>query len=105
LEPEQWFDVPGRFGVYGAYTDTVVYVRYRNVTQLNFDLYQVSLPEFAYLIGPNSYQRWDQSVPVAGAPIRSWSVPVDNRQHGGFDPHSGEQRRRRRAANGHLFDP
>ncbi len=77
LAPEQWFDVPGRFGVYSTYTDTVVYVRYRNVSQLNFDLYQVPLNEFAYLIGPNSYSRWDQAVPVAGAPVRSWSVPVD----------------------------
>jgi hypothetical protein len=25
LDPEQWFDVPGRFGVYSNYTDTVVY--------------------------------------------------------------------------------
>ena len=77
LDPEQWFDVPGRFGVYSNYTDTVVYVRYRNVSQLNFDLYQVPLNEFAYLIGPNSYSRWDQAVPVNGAPVRSWSVPVN----------------------------
>ena len=59
LAPEQWLDVPGRFGVYSTYTDTVVYARYRNVSQLNFDLYQVPLNEFAYLIGPNSYSRWD----------------------------------------------
>ena len=77
LAPEQWLDVPGRFGVYSNYTDTVVYARYRNVSQLNFDLYQVPLNEFAYLIGPNSYSRWDTAVPVNSAPVRSWTVPVD----------------------------
>jgi len=77
LPPEQWFDVPGRFGVYSTYTDTVIYVRYRNVSQLNFDLYQVPQNEFAYLIGPNSYSRWDIPVPVGSPPVRSWSVPVD----------------------------
>ncbi|CAG0936630.1 Alpha-2-macroglobulin [Thermoflexales bacterium] len=77
LAPEQWFDVPGRFGVYSNYTDTVIYVRYRNVSQLNFDLYQVPQNEFAYLIGPNSYSRWDIPVPVGSPPVRSWSVPVD----------------------------
>jgi uncharacterized protein YfaS (alpha-2-macroglobulin family) len=77
LAPEQWLDVPGRFGVYSNYTDTVVYARYRNVSQLDFDLYQVPLNEFAYLIGPNSYSRWDTAVPVNSAPVRSWTVPVD----------------------------
>ena len=77
LDPEQWFDVPGRFGVYSVYTDTVVYVRYRNVTQLNFELYQVTPQEFTDLIGPNSYQRWDQAVPLSSAPVRAWSVPVN----------------------------
>lgn len=77
LAPEQWLDVPGRFGVYSNYTDTVVYARYRNVSQLDFDLYQVPLNEFAYLIGPYSYSRWDTAVPVNGEPVRSWTVPVD----------------------------
>ncbi|HSD85024.1 MAG TPA: Ig-like domain-containing protein, partial [Anaerolineae bacterium] len=77
LEPEQWFDVPGNFGVYGNYTDTVIYVRYRNVSQLNFDLYQVSQNEFASLIGPDSYSRWEIPVPVGSPPVRSWSVPVN----------------------------
>ena len=77
LAPEQWLDVPGRFGVYSNYTDTVVYARYRNVSQLDFDLYQVPLNEFAYLIGPNSWSRWDTAVPVNSAPVRSWTVPVD----------------------------
>jgi uncharacterized protein YfaS (alpha-2-macroglobulin family) len=77
LPPEQWFDVPGRFGVYGNYTDTVIYARYRNVSQLDLELYQVSLAEFAYLIGPESWSRWDQAVPVNGPPVRVWSVPVN----------------------------
>jgi hypothetical protein len=76
LDPEQWFDVQGRFGTYSAYTDTVVYARYRNVTQLDFELYQVDLNTFAQLIGNDSYNLWNSSVPVRGAPIRAWSVPV-----------------------------
>jgi hypothetical protein len=76
LDPEQWFDVPGRFGTYSAYTDTVIYARYRNVTQLNFELYQVDLNMFAQLIGNDSYNLWNTSVPVQGSPIRAWSVPV-----------------------------
>ncbi|MGH2594125.1 MAG: Ig-like domain-containing protein, partial [Anaerolineae bacterium] len=35
LDPEAWLNVPGRFGVYNAYTDTVVYASFRNVSQLN----------------------------------------------------------------------
>jgi uncharacterized protein YfaS (alpha-2-macroglobulin family) len=77
LPSDQWFDVPGRFGVYSAYTDTVVYVRYRNVSQLNFELYSVGLGEFGRLVGRDSYQLWDTSVPVSSQPVRSWSVPVD----------------------------
>ena len=68
--------MPGRFGIYSAYTDTVIYARYRNVRQLNFELYAVSLPKFAQLIGGDSYQWWEQSIPVSGTPIRSWSIPV-----------------------------
>ncbi|HET7375461.1 MAG TPA: Ig-like domain-containing protein, partial [Anaerolineae bacterium] len=76
LDPEQWFDVTGRFGVYSAYTDTVLYVRYRNVTQLDFELYQVSLEQFGQLVSNDSYNLWNQSLPVSGSPIRAWSVPV-----------------------------
>ncbi|MFN8597415.1 MAG: Ig-like domain-containing protein, partial [Anaerolineae bacterium] len=77
LPPEQWFDVPGRFGVYSAYTDTVVYVRYRNVSQLNFELYPVSVGEFGQLVASDGWQLWDKPVPVNSQPVRSWSVPVD----------------------------
>ncbi len=77
LDPEQWFDVPGRFGVYSAYTDTVVYVRYRNVSRLDFELYPVTLNELGQLVGRDSFQLWDRDVPVSSAPIRAWSAPVD----------------------------
>ena len=73
LDPEAWLHVPGRFGVYNAYTDTVVYAAYRNVSQLNFELYQVSLEEFARLSGSDSWQLWERAVPVSGSagPIRA----------------------------------
>ncbi len=77
LPPEQWFDVPGRFGVYSAYTDTVVYARYRNVSQLNFELYPVGLAEFGRLIASDGWQAWERDVPANSAPVRTWSVPVD----------------------------
>ncbi len=79
LPPEQWFDVPGRFGVYNAYTDTVVYARYRNVSQLNFELYPVGLSEFGRLVASDGWQAWERDVPVNSAPIRTWSVPVISR--------------------------
>lgn len=77
LPSEQWFDVPGRFGVYSAYTDTVVYARYRNVSQLDLELYPVSLNEFTQLIGRDGWQLWERAVPVRSAPLRTWSVPVE----------------------------
>ena len=77
LDPEAWLNVPGRFGTYNAYTDTVVYATYRNVSQLNFELYTVSLAEFEQLAGPDSWQMWERAVPVSSDPIRSWSVPVE----------------------------
>ncbi len=79
LDPEAWLNVPGRFGVYSAYTDTVVYASYRNVSQLNFELYAVSLEEFARLSGPESWQLWERALPLSGpsGPIRAWSIPVE----------------------------
>ncbi|HEY4689157.1 MAG TPA: Ig-like domain-containing protein, partial [Anaerolineae bacterium] len=77
LDPEAWLNVPGRFGVYNAYTDTVVYASFRNVSQLNFDLYAMSIDAFVQLSGPDSWQLWQRAVPVSGGPIRSWSVPVE----------------------------
>jgi hypothetical protein len=79
LSPEARLNVPGRFGVYNAYTDTVVYASYRNVSQLDFALYPVSPEEFARLTGPESWQLWDRAVPVSGDPIRAWSIPVERR--------------------------
>ncbi len=77
LDPESWLNVPGRFGVYNAYTDTVVYASYRNVTQLNLELYSVSLEEFARLSAPESWQLWERATPVSTSPIRAWSIPVE----------------------------
>ncbi|HKZ82326.1 MAG TPA: Ig-like domain-containing protein [Anaerolineae bacterium] len=77
LSPEARLNVPGRFGVYSAYTDTVVYASYRNVSQLDFALYPVSPEEFARLTGPESWQLWERPVPVSSDPIRAWSIPVE----------------------------
>nr|MBP7690013.1 Ig-like domain-containing protein [Thermoflexales bacterium] len=71
LPPEQWFDVPGRFGVYSAYTDTVIYTRYRNVSQLNFELYPVGFAEFGRLIASDGWQAWERDVPANSAPVRT----------------------------------
>jgi hypothetical protein len=77
LDPEVWLNVPGRYGVYNAYTDTLVYASYRNVSQLNFELYAISIEEFARLSGPDSWQLWERAAPVSGSPIRAWSIPVE----------------------------
>ncbi|NTU62398.1 MAG: hypothetical protein HGB05_03135, partial [Chloroflexi bacterium] len=75
-----------RLGIYTPITDTAIYVRYLNISEIKAELYPVTPLELAQLMGRNSWSAWrDRSVPVAGQPIRTWSIPVDKPvDHGGL---------------------
>ena len=55
-----------RLGTFSAYTDTVVYATYRNVSSLQLGLYRLSPRAFMDL--NTRWEAWDQFVPERGRP-------------------------------------
>jgi uncharacterized protein YfaS (alpha-2-macroglobulin family) len=74
LDPFAMLTTNGRLGTYSAYTDTVVYATYRNVSTLNLALYRLSLDNFITL--NVQWDAWDQYVPAQADLVRSWSLSV-----------------------------
>ncbi|MEJ2288362.1 MAG: Ig-like domain-containing protein [Deinococcales bacterium] len=65
----------GRLGAVSAYTDTVVYATYRNVSSLQMSLYRLSVGAFMDL--NTSWEAWDQFVPGEAELVRRWSTNVE----------------------------
>lgn len=75
--PEVTLNVPDFAGLYNAYNpSTQLFVTHRNVSSLNFELYDISLNEFARLAGPGGYQYRLEYAPSLDELIRAWTVPV-----------------------------
>ncbi|MBK8046321.1 MAG: Ig-like domain-containing protein [Anaerolineales bacterium] len=68
-----------RFTSYSAYTMTVVGVKYRNVEQVDAELYKLSLTDLYQLAGENSYSIWDSFVVPDADQNRIWakSAPAE----------------------------
>ncbi len=64
----------GQLGTVSAYTDTVVYATYRNVSSLQIGLYRLSPRTFMDL--NTRWEAWDQFVPDEGELVRRWSREV-----------------------------
>jgi alpha-2-macroglobulin len=77
LSPQAYFNGNGPFGTYSAYTDTEFYITTLNVEQVHFELYRLSLPEFASLTGPDQYNAYQNYKPSAQDQVREpWQLDV-----------------------------
>jgi uncharacterized protein YfaS (alpha-2-macroglobulin family) len=77
LDPMAYLNAPGNVGTYNAYTETVAYATYRNVSRLDFGLYRLSREDFIHLNGSESWRYWDEFKPDPKALVRQWSEEVD----------------------------
>ena len=71
LNPYAVLETGGRLGTFSAYTETVVYATYRNVSRLDLGLYRLNLSTFMRL--NSDYAAWDTYAPKAGDRIRLWT--------------------------------
>ena len=67
----------GDIGTYNAYNDTEVAASYRNVSSLDFKLYEVSEADATRMLGPDRWQAMQNYRPKAERLVREWSVPVE----------------------------
>ncbi|MCB9437816.1 MAG: Ig-like domain-containing protein [Anaerolineales bacterium] len=77
--PDFNLSVPDFVGSYNAYNDaTRLFVNHRNISQIDFRLYELDVRDLARFTGPNGYDyRYDYE-PNAEYLIRSWSAPVQS---------------------------
>jgi uncharacterized protein YfaS (alpha-2-macroglobulin family) len=78
LQPAIFFNSQGQVGTYNAYSDTVLYVTSLNLDQAIFNLYKLSLDEFAALTGPDAYNAGQSYNPSSADLIRHWSTNLPN---------------------------
>ena len=78
LDPMVHIQGMDRVGFYNAYTDTIVYASYRNVTKLDFALYRLNQTEFMSLIDPQSWELWRDYRPDIGNLVHRWSLPTES---------------------------
>ncbi len=75
-DPIFQFNTRGDVGVYRADTPTSLYVTYRNLSHMHFQLYNMSLDDFAGWTGPDTYNFQQAYQP--GTPIRDFTLDVEN---------------------------
>lgn len=74
LSPYAVLATDGRLGTFSAYTETVVYATYRNITQMEVSLYRLSPEEFMRLL--SDWEAWDRYAPQEPELIRRWTQRV-----------------------------
>jgi len=75
LDPYAALNTNSQLGTYSTYTDTVIYVTYRNVSQLELGLYRLSPERFMSLNGFGNQSLGDYT-PKQEDLIRTWSQAV-----------------------------
>jgi len=70
-------DVPDRVGTYNVYAEPTVYVRHRNVSDVDLALYTLSPEHFIGLHGKDGWRKWNKYQPNPRDLVRSWSLSVD----------------------------
>jgi len=75
-DPTFQFNTRGDVGVYRADVPTSLYVTYRNLSHMEFQLYPMSLSDFAQWTGNDGYNFQQNYRPEN--PIREWSLDVEN---------------------------
>jgi uncharacterized protein YfaS (alpha-2-macroglobulin family) len=66
----------GRLGAVSAYTDTILYASYRNVSRLDLELYRVSPSDFMWVQGFGDWDAWDKFKPQDADLVRKWSRDI-----------------------------
>lgn len=74
LDPTVYFNVPGQMGTYSAYTNTHVYVAYRNIKVMDFGLYRLPFADFDRINRPGGWDFWNKYSPSAANQVRQWSI-------------------------------
>lgn len=73
LPPQVYLHSTGRVGTYNAYTTTMAYVTYRNVTRLDFRLYRMDQETFRKLNREEWWDVWERFKPDESDLLRRWS--------------------------------
>ncbi|MCP4165341.1 MAG: hypothetical protein GY759_05530 [Chloroflexi bacterium] len=77
-KPFAHINLPGNdAGTYNAYNETLIPVSYRNISRLDFKLYQVPEQDIARLLGRDRWQGLNEYAPRPNHVVRTWSVEVD----------------------------
>ena len=77
LYPYAALNTGGSLGTFNAYTKTVIYAGYRNVSRLDMALYRLSPETFMMYQAYGDYKYRRDFTPPPGSLVRTWSVPVD----------------------------
>ena len=76
LPPYAYLSTNAQIGTYNANLPTQLFVSYRNVTKLEFELAQLSLEEFGKFAGQEGYKMFDSFVPTPTQVLRKWAAPT-----------------------------
>ncbi len=77
LDPLVQLNTQGIYGLYDANRPTELFVLYRNVSFINFELARISLNQFARLSGPGGWEALENFTPNPGDVVRTWSIPAE----------------------------
>ncbi len=76
LDPYAVFNISGNLATVNAYTHTVVYVNYLNVSRLDLALYTLTPEQFMQINGFGDWDYWYTYTPSESNLIKRWSVEV-----------------------------
>ncbi len=74
LPPMVQFNTVGQFGLYDAARTTELFVLYRNVSRVDFELAALTLQDFGRLTGPGGFELLDRFTPSPEQLLRTWSI-------------------------------
>jgi len=76
-DPMFALQVPGEVGFYNAHADeTRLYLTHRNITNLDLQLYNVPLANFAEALAQDSYGSASSFIPDPATLLRDWQLPA-----------------------------
>lgn len=77
LEPAVQLNTQSMYGLYDASRATELFVLYRNVSVINFELARLTLQQYDELTGGGSWEALQNFVPPPSDVLRTWSVPSE----------------------------
>ena len=77
LSPYAYLISTGDIGAYNAYTETVAYVRHRNVSRLDFALYRLRRTDLFRFVEDYWWESWEKFKPDRRDLVRAWSKELE----------------------------